>query len=161
MTTWFPPFSIFHRWFLCYLVLILKPLNGISTELGHLKEENKQFYCPEGARWLSKRYLDVHIAFWKKKHWDNSKKKKMKLLSEKLKLKASFKSKKFYNTTSAAVCKVITGHTEEGRTEPHSHNAVLADTYFKSQVLLVTDPWVTTGTQVSASNFFIFRIFQF
>lgn len=101
------------------------------------------------------------LHFGRKNTETTVRKKKMKLLSEKLKLKASFKSKKFYNTTSAAVCKVITGHTEEGRTEPHSHNAVLADTYFESRVLLVTDPWVTTGTQVSASNFFIFRIFQF
>lgn len=102
MTTWFPPFSIFHRWFLCYLVLILKPLNGISTELGHLKGENKQFYCPEGARWLSKRYLDVHIAFWKKKHWDNSKKKKNEAIKWEIKIESLLQVKEIlqYNIFS-------------------------------------------------------------
>lgn len=31
-------------------MLTLKPFNGVSTELSHLKEENKWFCCPEEAR---------------------------------------------------------------------------------------------------------------
>lgn len=162
MTTWFPPFSIFHRWFLCYLVLILKPLNGISTELGHFNKENKQFCCPKGARGDdSQKDTWMFTLHFGRKITETTVWKKMKLVNEKLKLKAALKSKKFYNTTSATACKAITGHTMEGRVEPHSHNAVLGDTYFKSRELLITGPWVTTGTEVSASNFFIFKIFQF
>lgn len=36
MMTSFPPFAIFHRWFLHYFMLILKPFNRVSTELYHL-----------------------------------------------------------------------------------------------------------------------------